>query len=289
MSSGQPIQSDRARRTIARFAGASWTAGAIIMALIAFGTFSRLAVDGDTGRLFEPGGGGYSDYPWEDENLPEAQPDANDPDVYVGNGNAVIRIDGVTTAPLQVTPIDGEYIRLSMTESGDIDPELPVEDREWPLRVGYPQEDLPSVVFPYAGTLELWVQADEQWILRIEELVADEITDVVSGQGNRLLVYRGNAVSALFEFVGDGVFIVTAYSREVGEESLIIESDPIEQRQSWSPSDVVVLSIESSADRGAWVVDIDSYDDDDESTPTPGETPTTSSEPTDPPTEQETP
>lgn len=287
MSSGQPIQSDRARRTIARFSGVSWTAGAIVMALIAFGTFSRLAIDGDTGRLFEPGNGGYSDYPWEDENLPEAQPDANDPDVYVGNGNAVIRIDGVTTAPLQVTPIDGEYIRLSMTESGDIDPEQPVEDREWPLRVGYPQEDLPSVVFPYAGTLELWVQADEQWILRIEELVADEITDVVSGQGNKLLVYRGNAVSALFEFVGEGVFFVTAYSREIGEESLIIESDPIKQRQSWSPSDVVVLSIESDADRGAWVVDIDSYDD--ESTPAPSETPTAPSDTTDPPTEQETP
>lgn len=257
MSSGQSIRSDGARRSIGRFSAGAWTVGAIVMAIIAFSTFARLEWDPQTGALRDTGGDGYSNYPWEDANLPEVEP--VDGNVYAGDGNAVIRMDGVSTDPLQVTQLGDAYVRLSMTESGDIDPDLPVEDREWPLRVGYPQADLPAVVFPYEGTLELWVQADGPWQLRIEDLAAEEITDVVSGQGNKLLVYRGTSVSALFEFVGEGVFFVTAYTREAGEESLIIESDPLKERHSWSPSDVVVFSIESDADRGAWVVDIDSY------------------------------
>lgn len=285
MSSGQSIRSDAARRSIGRFSAAAWTVGAIVMAVIAFSTFARLEWDPQTGALRDTeGGGGYSAYPWEDANLPEVQP--VDGNIYVGDGNAVIRLDDVTTDPLQVTQLSDANVRLSMTESGDIDPDLAVDDREWPLRVGYPQPDLPSVVFPYEGTLELWVQVEGPWQLRIEPLAAEEITDVVSGKGNKLLVYRGSAASALFEFVGEGIFFVTAYTREAGEESLFIESDPLRERQSWTPSDVVVLSIESSADRGAWVVDIDPTVDDTPSTPPSSEPSPTS---TDTPTEQEIP
>lgn len=278
MSSDQPVRSDAARRSIARFTGGAWTVGAIVMALIAFGTFARLEWNPDTGTLRDTAdGGNYGDYPWEDAGIPEIEP--VDGDVYVGEGNAVIRLDDVTTAPLQVTQLTDAYVRLSMTESGDIDPDLPVDDREWPLSVGYPQPELPAVVFPFTGTLELWVESDEPWQLRIEDLVATEITDVVSGQGNQLLIYRGSSISALFEFAGEGIFFVTAYTREQGEESLIIESDPLKERHTWTPSDVVVFSIESDADRGAWVVDIDSYGDEPSPTPTG----------TEPPTEQETP
>ncbi len=268
MSSGQPIASGEAGRRIGRFSSVLWTGGAVVMAVIAFATFARLEWNPDTGTLRDTAGGsGYSDLPWEDEGIPEVEEQADG--VYAGEGNAVIRIDGVTTAPLQVTQLGDVYVSLSMTESGDIDPDRPAEDREWPLRVGDPQPDLPAVVFPYAGTLELWVEAEEAWQLRIEDLDAEEITDVASGKGNALLVYSGSSVSALFEFAGEGIFFVTAYTREEGEDSLIIESEPLRERHSWSPSDTVVLRIESDADRGAWVVDIDSYDDETPSTPAP--------------------
>jgi hypothetical protein len=293
VSSGQSIRSDAARRSIARFTGGAWTVGAIVMALIAFGTFSRLQFDPQTGALLDTGDdGGYSDIPWEDENLPQIEP--VDGNVYAGEGNAVIRIDDVTTEPLQIVQLSDVYIDLSMTESGDIDPDTLLGDSEWPLDVGRPQPDLPAVVFPYEGTLELWVETEDPWQLRIEPLDAEEITDVVSGQGNQVLVYRGPSASALFEFAGEGIFFVTAYTREEGQESIIIESDPLRERQSWTPSETVVLLIESDAERGAWVVDIDDVGN--PSTPSPStSSPSTSSpstpspEATDAPTEQETP
>jgi hypothetical protein len=293
VSSGQSIRSDAARRSIARFTGGAWTVGAIVMALIAFGTFARLEFDPQTGALRDTGGdGGYSDIPWQDANLPEIEP--VDGNVYAGEGNAVIRIDDVTTEPLQIVQLSDVYIDLSMTESGDIDPDTLLPDSEWPLDVGRPQPDLPAVVFPFAGTLELWVETEDPWQLRIEPLDAEEITDVVSGQGNQLLVYRGTSVSALFEFAGEGIFFVTAYTREEGQESIIIESDPLKERHSWTPSDTVVFLIESDSERGAWVVDIDDYVDEDTSTPGPSSpsmpSPSTpSTDATDPPTEQETP
>ena len=281
MSSDQSVGSDGARRAIGRFAGGAWTVGAIVMALIAFSTFARLEWDPQTGALRDTeGGGGYSDVPWQDANLPEVEP--VDGNVYVGEGNAVIRVDDVTTEPLQITQLSDVYIDLSMTESGDIDPETLLGDTEWPLDVGRPQPDLPAVVFPYEGTLELWVETEDPWQLRIEPLDAEEITDVVSGQGNQLLVYRGTSVSALFEFAGEGIFFVTAFTREEGQESIIIESDPLKERHSWTPSDTVVFLIESDPDDGAWVVDIDSYGNE-----TPSNEPSPTS--TEPPTEQETP
>jgi hypothetical protein len=268
------------------------------MAVIAFATFARLEWNADTGTLRDTAdGNAYGDYPWFDETLPEVElTDGGDYEYYSGTGNAVIRVDDVTAEPLQVTQVSDVYVDLSMTESGDIDPETILTDAEWPLDVGSPQPELPVVIFPYEGTLELWVESDDPWTLQIEELDAEEITDVVSGQGNALLVYRGSAVSALFEFRGEGIFFVTAYTREEGQESIIIESDPLKERHSWSPSDIVVLSIESDADRGAWVVDIDDYANEEStststSTPTPTPTPTSSPDPsgTTPPTEQETP
>lgn len=271
------VRAPEARRSIARFQAVAWTIGAIVMSVIAFSTFARLEWDADTGRLRDTADGTSSGVlPWEDETLPEVElTDGGDYEYYSGVGNAVIRVDDVTTEPLQITQVSDVYVDLSMTESGDIDPDTMLGENEWPLDVGSPQPDLPTVVFPYAGTLELWVESEDPWTLQIEELDAREITDVVSGQGNELLIYRGSAVSALFEFAGDGIFFVTAYTREVGEESLIIESEPLRERHSWSPSDVVVLSIESDADRGAWVVDIDSYEDDPPtSTPSPGTAPT---------------
>jgi hypothetical protein len=298
VSSGQSIEpggvaSPDARRSIARFQGGAWTIGAIVMAVIAFGTFARLEWNADTGTLRDTAdGNAYGDYPWEDETLPEVEiTDGGGYEYYSGTGNAVIRVEDVTTEPLQVTQVSDVYVDLHMTESGDIDPETLLPEAEWPLDVGSPQPELPVVIFPYEGTLELWVESDDPWTLQIEELDAEEITDVVSGQGNALLVYRGSAVSALFEFAGDGIFFVTAYTREEGQESIIIESDPLKERHSWSPSDIVVLSIESDADRGAWVVDIDDYEDEDEeSTPAPAPTSPASPAPDDttPPTEQET-
>jgi hypothetical protein len=279
------VRSPDARRGIARFQAVAWTVGGIVMTIIAFATFARLEWDADTGRLRDTAdGSSYGDYPWNDENLPEVElTDGGGYEYYSGVGNAVIRVEGVTTEPLQISQVSDVYVDLSMTESGDIDPETMLGDDEWPIDVGSPQPDIPTVVFPYAGTLELWVEADDPWTLQIDELEAEEITDVVSGQGNALLVYRGTAVSALFEFAGEGIFFVTAYTREVGQESLIIESDPLKERHSWSPSDIVVLSIESDADRGAWVVDIDSYGED----PPSGSPPTSTPTPTAVPTEQE--
>ena len=293
MSMDQSV-SDAARRSLSRFSATLWTVGAIVMAVIAFSTFARLEWDPQTGALRDTGGDGYSAYPWQDENLPEIEP--VDGDVYSGAGNAVVRIPNVTEEPLQVEQISDVGVRLSMTESGDIDPATPVDDREWPLSVGSPQPDLPSVVFPYEGTLELWVEVEgsDQWTIRIQPLDGEELTDVASGTGNGLLVYRGPAASALFEFVGEGIFFVTAYTREEGEESLIIESDPLKERHSWQPSDVVVLSIESDGDRGAWTIDIDDYATE-PPTPDPGETPadapsgSPAETPADDPTEQENP
>lgn len=288
MSSDQSISSDGARRSIARFAGTVWTIGSIVMAIVAFSTFARIGFDPDTGALFETGGGGrYGEYPWQVDDVPVAESD--DGRTYSGDGDAVIRMPTPTTDPLQVTSLREADVRLSQTASGDIDPDTAADDREWPESVGYPEPDRPTVIFPYEGTLELWVQADEPWTLELSELDAEELTDVASGKGNALLVYRGDAVSAMFEFVGEGIFFVTAYSREEGQNSLIIESDPLKERHSWEQSDTVVFQIESDADRGAWSIAVDSYADEG-STPSPGATETPGSTDTpDNPTDQENP
>jgi hypothetical protein len=250
------------------------------MAIIAFSTFARVGVNGDTGALFEVDNpGAYGDYPWEVDDVAVAE--SSDGRTFSADGDAVIRVPSASTDPIQIAQVTDVDVRLSMTASGDIDPAVPAEDREWPETVGYPEDDIPIVAFPYAGTLELWVEADEAWTLTIADLAADEITDTASGQGNALLVYSGESVSATFEFAGEGIFFVTTFTREGGEESLIIDSGALTERHSWQPSESVVFRIESDADRGAWVVDIDSYAED-EPSPTPS-----ASTGTEPPSEQE--
>ena len=92
-----------------------------------------------------------------------------------------------------------------------------------------------------------------------------------SGTGNAYLIYTGNAVSARFIHVGDGIFFVTIYTAFT-QDSPIIESGDIDERISWEPDAYVVIEIEASD--GAWSIDIDRLAQSTPTPPTPTPTPT---------------
>lgn len=277
VSLGDVTVSSAARRRIRSFSTWVWVAGALLMAIVAFNTYARLGL-GEGGFALI----GDGENPWQ-----QADPtvfDEHDGDVWSGTGSGVIHIpldehkQEAYTARLE----SGEYVDLFVTRAEDIG--RPADDRGWPDSIAYFYDvGEEALVLPPDGELELWVRADGDWEVTLEKAEVDEVENgLADGKGNAFLVYRGDAVSARFVHKGDGPFYVTIHTFGGESDQPIIESGDVSQRLSWDPTEAVYFTIESDAEHGAWLVDIDELATDAPEPPTPEPTSTPAAQPATP-------
>jgi hypothetical protein len=260
MTFAPPEVSRAATRRIGVANAVLWIAGSIVLTIVGATATYAFVVAPFTG-------GGYlgAYYPWEaDEPLVATEDDG----VWAADAAGVIRIPAAEfTVPLEALVVGGGAVELYRTDPAD-QPDYP-GDIVRPNYIGYVSADAEQLIVPSVDDLELWVGAEGAWQLRltpIEATVMDD--DGVSGTDNAYLLYTGDAVSARFIFIGEGIFFVTIYTTRTTEYPITGSGD-VDQRISWDPDSYVVIEIESS--QGAWSIDIDELA---QSTPSPTPTPT---------------
>lgn len=266
MTFAPPPASGIATRRIGLANGLIWILATIVLVVVGATTAYQFVV-----MPYQPGGLLYGDnpygYPWEVDE-PVVADDLGG-GLWTADGSAVIRIPAADfEQPRRASISAGADLDLYRTNPRDV--EAFPDERPWPDNVGYLYGDRSVMVVPTGGDLELWVQADGPWQLLLEPLEITEVTDFYSGEGNGLVMYRGDAVSARLEHVGDGVFFVDVYTAFEDDRGAIIESGDYEQRVAWAVDSWVVFEIESDAGRGVWTIDIEELA---RPTPTPTETP----------------
>jgi hypothetical protein len=272
MTFAPPTASGIATRRLGLANGLLWIVAAIVLVVVGATSAYAFVVNPYTpgGGLFDPPG-----YPWQAENPLEAEEVA--PNEWAADASAVIRIPAAElTVPLRASIVRGDDLDLYRTAPEDLG--ATGADRPWPEYFDYLYGDRDVLLVPTGDDLELWVGAGGAWQLRLAP-VTDLVTidDDYDGRGNAVILYTGDAVSARFQHIGDGVFFVgvyTAYDRDGGA---IIDSGDVNQRISWAPDSWVLFEIESDADRGAWSIDIEQLA---PSTPSPTSTPPPTPQPT---------
>lgn len=218
------------------------------------------------------GGTGYiGNNPWDEANPAEATHVAGST-VWSGTGGMLITLTAADFAsgPLAATINRGNALELHVTDAARVG----TDDRGYPTYLDIMRDDETNVIIPTGEVTELWVLSDGDWAINLVPIVAQPITDVLTGQGDAFVIYEGRATSARFIHRGEGIFFVTVYSSE-GSDMAIIESGAVDTRAVWRTSPYVVFFIESDADRGAWTIDLDLDDD-----PFPTDSPTPSPTPT---------
>lgn len=250
MSLSDITVSKPASKRISSFSVGVWLVGTIALLIGSLSAFDNVGI-GDDGF-----GALDADRPWEQEEPAILTADG---DVYSGTGSGLISIpleehDG---QPYLVNLVDGENVDLYRTRPEDLG--RPADDRGYPDNIAYMYEPgSDTYVIPPDADLELWVRAEGDWSFTMARAEVHEMTTGYStGSGNGLLLYRGDAVSALFTHSGDGTFFVTIQTADGESEQPIIDSGDVDQRVSWDPTDSVFITIESDIDRGVWSVDID--------------------------------
>ena len=275
MTFAPPTASGIATRRLGLANGLLWIVAAIVLVVVG-ATSAYAFVVGP----YVPGGGLYNPnaYPWQDEDPLEAE--EVEPGEWAADASGVIRIPASDLdAPLRATLTRGDEVDLYRTNPADLTEAG--GEQPWPEYFDYLYGDGDALIVPTGDDLELWVRAPGAWQLRLAP-VTDLVTidDDYDGRGNAVILYTGDAVSARFQHIGDGIFFVgvyTAYDRDGGA---IIDSGDVNQRISWAPDSWVLFEIESDGNRGAWSIDIEQLA---PSTPSPTSTPP--STPTPQPTE----
>jgi hypothetical protein len=267
MTFAPPEVSPAATRRIGVANAVLWIAGSIVLVVVGATAAYAFVVAPFTG-----GGLLGGDYPWEaDQPLVATQT----VDVWSADASGVIRIPAAEfTEPLEAEVAGGGPLDLYRTDPDD--GQTSTDDYFFPVPIGYLSADGTQIIVPTGDDLELWVGAGQAWRLRLTPLDATPMDDSgASGKGNAYLIYAGDAVSANFTYIGDGIFFVTIYTA-FAQEYPITETDDVSQRVSWDPGSYVVIQIESSSDGGAWAIDIDELAPSTPAatpTPTPTETP----------------
>ncbi len=243
-STGGTPSRDSARR-IRRVAVALWIPGAIVIAIL--GITIAFQVFGEGRYAF---GAGARDYPWELDQPVEA---TRSGDVWSGNGGGVITLpdDLGAQAPLLVTLESDDDISVYLSRAGDD----VSETRPLIVDYLYPDYQSSTVVLAEPGS-RVWVRAGDAWSVTVAPLDAVELQNHQDARGDSFLVYRGDALSAHVQQVGEGVFQLTVYSDQ-GADSPVIDSGAIDERFSWDPSAYVVFRIHSDAERAAWSLQVD--------------------------------
>lgn len=274
MTFAPPTASGPATRRIGFANGLLWIAAALVLVVVGATAAYAFVVNPYTGGGGGLLGGGGAGYPWQ---VPEPlEADEVETDVWGADASGVVRIpEADAREPLRVSLESGGDIGLHVTAPGDLD--APADDRPWPQYVGYVYGDRSEILVPTGDDLELWVEAEGAWRLRIEpvdDLIT--VTDDVSGEGDAVLVYRGESLSGTFRHRGEGVFFVDVLTLAERDTGAIIESGAVDERLSWDAGSFVVFVIESDAGRGGWTVSIDQLRGPGAETPDPTPTPTES-------------
>lgn len=253
MTFAPPTASGIATRRLGLANGLLWIVAAIVLVVVGATSAYAFVVN-----PYNPGGGllnPNAGYPWQQETPVEAVEVA--PNEWAADVSGVIRIPASELdVPLRATITRGGDLDLYRTNPEDLG--ATGADRPWPEYFDFLYDDRDVLIVPTGDDLELWVGADAAWQLRLAP-VTDLVTidDDYDGSGNAVILYTGDAVSARFTHIGDGIFFVgvyTAYDRDGGA---IIDSGDVDQRISWDPDSWVLFEIESDGGRGAWSIDIE--------------------------------
>jgi len=240
-----------ARRGIRAFSVWVWVFGALVLFVGALNTYSDVGFDEDGFGLFSD-----LDAPWEMDDPPIIEAHGNR---YSDDGSGVIRIplEEHNQAPYQVVQTFDMDVDLFVTSPEDL--ALPEDQRGRPDNIAHlHRQGDTALVVPGERDLELWVSGNGSWGITLQKAALREITDgSADDTGNVFLVYRGDALSARFIHEGAGVFVVTVQTPDGVFDQPIIDSDEVDQRLSWDPTDAVYFTVEAEAGRGVWSIDID--------------------------------
>ncbi len=194
-----------------------------------------------------------ADSPWEFADPPELAI-AEDGTLAVPAGGGVLHIERDAATPvLQVAAAadPADWIDISITPA-DQDPR---DEYFYPDDVGYiASESDVAMLFPGERDLEVWFESDAQETLRISPVEATTFTSAASGEGDAVLLYEGDHISARAVHRGDGVFYVDTFT-PASSDSPIIDSGRIDQRFSWDEGGPLVIRVQSTD--GPWTIEIE--------------------------------
>jgi hypothetical protein len=255
--------SKTARRRIRTFSVWIWVWGALVLFVGALNAYSDIGIDEDGFGLLSD-----NEAPWEMDDPPVIEASGNR---YSDDGSGVIRIplEEHDQAPYQAILTFDNNVDLFVTSPEDL--ALPEAQRGRPDNIAYLHRQGDTVlVVPGDGDLELWVRGNGSWGITLQKAALREMTDgYASDTSDVFLVYRGDAVSARFIHKGAGIFVVTIQTLGGESDQPIIESEEVDQRLSWDPTDAVYFTVEADDGRGVWSIDIDELATDARSAPDP--------------------
>ncbi|MDJ1114015.1 hypothetical protein [Microbacterium dauci] len=236
---------------IRRFSVFTWLGGTAAAVVVAVMTMPFLAINPETGGLLFQDPNEHEYRPWTDPGAAE---------VVVEDGRIVGSAD---TGFLDLPSGDEVWVLGPLTGGQDdntavyqqLDRSVGVaEDR--PEFLGLLTGTRELVVFPGATDGRLWFSPRlTDWTAPVQLETPTPIeAATVSGEGDALLSYRGDALSGRFVFDGDGFFTVDAITPGVITD-LVEGVDEVDARASWGAGEVVVFRV--NADDGPWTITLD--------------------------------
>lgn len=235
---------------IRRFSRVVWTVGTVVTAALAFFTMPTVVWDADIGRIIvDPGQyQARGDYPWQQED--PALLTVNDGIVTGDIRGGYIRLPAASDV-LAITILSADSVGVSQGEDASWQP------REWPELIGYfHTRSSPVYIVPGESENRLWFDSGYgAWQVRLDPVTTTPIGAEMSGTGDAVLEYRGDALSAHFTHDGQGIFGVTVVTwGEAPQE--ISEIDAVDARTSWKNSGRVIFVIDAADATGTWTVTV---------------------------------
>lgn len=236
---------------IRSFSRVTWTVGTVVVMAIALLTFPQI--------YQEPGGAIYVDggdypereYPWYAEDPAELEIVDG---VVRGDAGGGFLPFPASSSPMRLTPVRDLPDLLGVSQS--VAPWT--EESDPPSSLGYLYEpDEIAYLVPSTEDGRIWFSTvAPQWEAEVTVVDAEEISGgSTSGQGDAILQYRGEALSARFQHEGTGIFQVTVAAP--GEtERAVNEVDDVDARASWDTAGVVLFIIEAPSGDGTWTVTV---------------------------------
>lgn len=272
-SPGLGESSGLAEKRLRRFSRSLWIVGVAVTAVIGVALMPIIAYDDYAGlRVIERGSnifeGGLEERAWETEDPTE---------LFVRDG---VLTGGDTGGYLTIAP-DSKPLRLSLPHGavtqGDEDFRLTVHqgitDFFEPQANGEHETGIVRIgtfdgwtdelyVVPAAVTTQVWFSerfgpaVRGQWELNVEELEVTPLSSEVSGSGNALLLYDGDALSAKFTHSGTGIFSAQVLVAGERDERPIVGVDDFVSRASWARPGPVLFIIEADTGNGTWTATV---------------------------------
>lgn len=238
---------------IRSFSRIVWTVGSIVITIVAVLVFPRIYL-GPAGDLYVEGGGiGYErTLPWLEDDPVELE--IVDGRIRGDRDGGVLPLAS-SSDPLVLRGLGTDDIGVGVRQSVDAGD---AADTDLPASIGwlYSADDEVFLLPGRADGLVWFSSEDPAWEVTVDPVRTQPITDSVSGTGDAVLAYRGDALSARFVHEGAGIFRVTIAAP--GETTLAVnEVDDVSERASWREPGVVLFLIEAAGGDGEWTVTTD--------------------------------